>query len=44
MGKGVPAKSNAQMVEMAADLAERLGRNVATPQEARQILVIGSTQ
>ncbi len=36
--KGVLASSNAQMVEMAVDLAERLGRQVATPQEARQIL------
>ncbi len=36
--KGVLASSNAQMVEMAVDLAERLGRQVATPDEARQIL------
>jgi 3-keto-5-aminohexanoate cleavage enzyme len=36
--KGVLAASNAQMVEMAVDLAERLGRQVATPDEARQIL------
>lgn len=36
--KGVLASNNAQMVEMAVDLAERLGRQVATPQEARQIL------
>ena len=36
--KGVLASSNAQMVEMAADLAERLGRQVATPGEARRIL------
>ena len=40
MEKGVPAKSNAQMVEQAADLAERLGRSVATPTEARRILGI----
>ena len=38
--KGVLASSNAQMVEMAADLAERLGRQVATPAEARRILGI----
>jgi 3-keto-5-aminohexanoate cleavage enzyme len=38
--KGVPASSNAQIVEMAADLAERLGREIATPTEARQILGI----
>jgi 3-keto-5-aminohexanoate cleavage enzyme len=38
--KGVPATNNAQMVEMAADLAERLGRQVTTPAEARRILGI----
>jgi len=43
LAKGVPAKSNAQMVEIAADLAERLGRSVATPDEARQLLGIGGT-
>ena len=36
--KGVLASSNAQTVEMAVDLAERLGREVATPHDARQIL------
>jgi len=36
--RGVLASSNAQMVEMAVDLAERLGREVATPAEARKIL------
>ena len=40
--KGVLASSNAQMVEMAVDLAERLGRQVATPHEARQILGLKS--
>jgi len=38
--KGVLAKNNAQMAETAADLAERLGRSVATPEEARQMLGI----
>ena len=38
--KGVLAKSNAQMVEMAADLTERLGRQIATSDEAREILGI----
>jgi 3-keto-5-aminohexanoate cleavage enzyme len=38
--QGVLAKSNAQMVGMAADLAVRLGREVATPDEARRILGI----
>jgi 3-keto-5-aminohexanoate cleavage enzyme len=38
--RGVLAKSNAQMVETAVDLAERLGRSIATPDEARRILSI----
>jgi len=38
--KGVLAKNNAQMAETAADLAERLGRSVATSEEARQMLGI----
>jgi 3-keto-5-aminohexanoate cleavage enzyme len=36
--KGVKADSNAQMVERVARLAKELGREVATPDEARQIL------
>jgi 3-keto-5-aminohexanoate cleavage enzyme len=36
----VLAASNAQMVEMAADMVVRLGREVATPDEARRILGI----
>jgi len=36
--KGVLASSNAEMVHMAADLAQRLGREVASPSEARQML------
>ena len=38
--KGVLAKSNSQMVEMAADLADSLGREIATSDEAREILGI----
>ena len=38
--KGVLLSSNAQMVEIAADLAERLGRSIATPEETRRILGI----
>lgn len=38
--RGLLASSNAQMVEQVADLAERLGRPIATPAEARQILGI----
>jgi 3-keto-5-aminohexanoate cleavage enzyme len=38
--KGVLALSNAEVVEFAVDLAEKLGRTVATPSEARKILHI----
>jgi 3-keto-5-aminohexanoate cleavage enzyme len=38
--KGVLASSNAQLVEMAVDLSQRLGREVATPAEARGVLGI----
>jgi 3-keto-5-aminohexanoate cleavage enzyme len=38
--KGELAKSNAQFVEMAAELAHRFQRDVATPAEARDILRI----
>jgi 3-keto-5-aminohexanoate cleavage enzyme len=38
--KGVLAKSNAEMVESAAELAVRLGRHVATPVQARRMLAI----
>ena len=40
--KGVLAKSNAQMVEMAANLVETLQHEVATPDDARQILAISN--
>lgn len=36
--QGVLASSNAQMVEKAGDLAERLGRHVVSPSEARRIV------
>lgn len=36
--KGVLAKSNAELVERIARLAKELGREVATPDEAREIL------
>ncbi|WP_425446200.1 3-keto-5-aminohexanoate cleavage protein [Dethiothermospora halolimnae] len=38
--KGELAKSNAQLVERISRLAEELGREVATPEEARKILGI----
>lgn len=36
--KGIPAKSNAQLVERVVRLAKELGREIATPKEAREIL------
>jgi 3-keto-5-aminohexanoate cleavage enzyme len=38
MSKGVHAKSNAALVEMAVDMTRYLGREVATPQEAKELL------
>jgi 3-keto-5-aminohexanoate cleavage enzyme len=38
--RGVLAKSNAELVEMAVKQAEMFGRSVATPEEAREILGI----
>jgi len=40
--KGVLAKSNAQMVEMAVSLVETLQHEVATPDDARRILCISN--
>ena len=40
VSKGVLAKNNAQMVEMAANLVHHLQREVATPEEARRMLGI----
>lgn len=36
--KGVKAKSNAELVERVVRIAKELGREVATPDEAREIL------
>ncbi len=38
MAKGVPAESNGEMVEKVVRLAKELGRDIATPEEAREIL------
>ena len=38
--KGILADSNAQMVEVAANLAEQLGRTAASPDTARKMLNI----
>jgi 3-keto-5-aminohexanoate cleavage enzyme len=36
--KGVLAKSNAELVKIVARMADDLGREIATPDEARKIL------
>ena len=38
LAPGVPAKSNAEMVEKIVRIAKELGREIATPDEAREIL------
>ncbi|WP_055669924.1 3-keto-5-aminohexanoate cleavage protein [Desnuesiella massiliensis] len=38
LSKGVLAKSNSELVEKVVRLAKELGRDIATPKEARQIL------
>ncbi|MDL5360611.1 3-keto-5-aminohexanoate cleavage protein [Halalkalicoccus sp. NIPERK01] len=38
--RGRPAESNAQLVERSVEVIERLGREIATPEEARAILGI----
>ena len=38
LSRGVPAKSNGQLVEKVVRLAKELGRAIATPDEARAIL------
>jgi len=35
---GVPAKSNAQLIERIARIATELGREIATPDDTRRIL------
>ena len=35
---GVPAESNAQIVERIANIARQLGREIASPDEARNML------
>jgi len=41
--KGVIAQNNAQLVERAARLAKELGRDVATPQQAREMMGLSHT-
>jgi len=38
LAKGVPAKSNAELVDKIVRIARELGREIATPDEAREIL------
>ena len=38
LSKGVMANSNAELVEKVVRLAKELGREIATPAEAREIL------
>ena len=38
LSRGVLAKSNAELVEKAVRLARELGREIATPEEVRQML------
>ncbi len=40
LSRGVLAKSNAELVEKAVRLARELGREIATPEEVRQMLHI----
>ncbi|MEG2936289.1 MAG: 3-keto-5-aminohexanoate cleavage protein, partial [Clostridium sp.] len=42
LSKGVSAKSNGELVEKVVRLAKELGREIATPSEARKILGIKS--
>src|SRR5947209_15910362 len=42
ISKGVLAESNAQMVEKARDIVEKLGGQIATPAEAREMLGLSS--
>jgi len=41
LSKGVPAKNNAELVEKIIRIAKELGREIATPEEARKILKLG---
>ncbi len=44
LSKGVLAKSNAELVERVVRLANELGREIATPSEAREILGLKSSK
>ena len=38
VARGVPAKSNGELVAKVVRIAKELGRDIATPDEARKIL------
>jgi 3-keto-5-aminohexanoate cleavage enzyme len=40
LSKGIPAKSNEELVEKIIRIARELGREIATPNEAREILCL----
>ena len=42
LSRGVLAESNAQMVEKARDIVEKLGGQIATPRDAREMLGLSS--
>ena len=44
IGKGELAKSNAQFVKRIVELAKILGREIATPDEAREMLGLKSKE
>jgi uncharacterized protein (DUF849 family) len=44
LGKGTLAKSNAEQVRQARQIIEGLGLQIATPDEARQILALKGAQ
>ncbi|MCP4613003.1 MAG: 3-keto-5-aminohexanoate cleavage protein, partial [Planctomycetes bacterium] len=43
IGKGQLAESNAQLVEKVVRMAREFGREIATPQQAREILGLSAT-
>lgn len=43
LGKGQPVQSNAQLVEKVVRLARELGREIATPEQAREMLGFSAT-
>jgi 3-keto-5-aminohexanoate cleavage enzyme len=42
LASGVPARNNAELVEKIVRIARELGREIASPREARAIIGIGA--